>query len=404
MKRFEYRAATRIGDVSSDILHANNRNDAARILMSKGMTPIRISEVKDGVWAKLNRDVSINRKLPSAQLCFATRQLSALLDADLNIEQALSLTVTQSETKVTKRFLTRLLQHVREGHSLYDALRMENSTPDFYNGIVRAGEQSGTLKLAFADLTEYLSRTDEVTQKMLSALIYPAIVLATVCFAIFIVLCVVVPEFEPVFRGQEDQLPAPTQAVLALSRMLQSHGLMLFAGLLAAVFALLMTLKVKRYRARLFEFALIKLPVARLYYFATMAQVLRVFGSMLRAGVPLANALELSGSATKNAVIQAELSKAAIGVREGSALHSVLARSSKLPITALYLLRVGEETAQLGDLATKAASIIAAQTRNKIDRLVALLNPLSTVVLGVIVAGLVAAVMLGILSVNNLAR
>ncbi|MGD1954773.1 MAG: type II secretion system F family protein [Sphingomonadales bacterium] len=404
MKRYEYSAANPAGDVDNDIVKAQSKSDAARLLLARGKTPLRITEVREGLLARLNREVDWGGKPNARQLTFLTQQLSALLDANLDLEQALDVLADQIDEKAPKRFIERLLGHVREGQSLASALEQEKKTPEFYNGIVRAAQEGGNLAPAFSDLADYLERADEVRLKMVSALIYPAVVLMTVFVAILIILLAVIPEFEPVFQGQEDQLPGLTQVVLALSRSLNNHGVLIFCGLLMCVIASAASFKTSQARQLLDGFVLSRAPFSALTYQTIIAPILRVLGSMLRSGVPLATAVELASTATQNMAVRAQLHEAAQAVREGRSLHSILSTFAGFPKTALHLLRVGEETAQLDVLAIKASAILTFNTRTKIDRLMALLNPLATIVLGIIVAALVGAVMLGILSVNDLAR
>lgn len=399
MTRYRALSLTRDGRSDLSFVEAATIEEAAAQLIAKGATPIDVRLGTPSLVERLNQPVVARARLRPADLALVTEQIATLLTAGLPLERALDLLAAQPATRSHGRFSSNLLTSIRAGRSFADALAAEPGVPSYYIGVVRAAERGGRLRDGLSDLAGTLRRSESVRQQLVAALTYPAIVLATSIGALFIVLTGVIPEFEPIFAGEEHRLPWLTRAVLALSRLVNNHGGLLLLGFTIATLVALLALRQPAARQRLGALAA-RLPGSDLARRHAAARLLRVLGSMLSNGVPLAEALELTtGRFGWRSLVQA----AAQSVREGAALSAALARDPRFPRTAVRLIEVGEESGDLAGMSLHAAGLLETETRARVDRVVAIANPVAVILLGGLVALLIMGVMLGIFSVNELA-
>lgn len=402
VERFFYTAVAQDGSEHSAEIDALSQAAALGALRARGLTPTLVRPSSQHWWDRLNQPLDLGRSLPADELAFVTQQLSVLLSARLDLDEALSIAADQAESAKARRMLEALERRIKEGWTLTKALEENAKVPAFYIGIVSSAEKGGDLARAFSDLAQYLERSQEVAGKIKAALIYPAIVLIMVIVSLIVVLTLVIPRFEPVFQGMEDQLPLLTQGVLFASRSFNAHASVLMMLALALSGSMTMVLLNPRLKTQLDRRVLTMKGLGPILYQNDVAKVLRVLGTSLRNGVPLAPALDLSSKAAGNSFVRTVVTTAAKHTREGRSLSESFASVDGFPKTAKNLIRVGETSSQLPAMALKAAEILEHHSRTKTDRFIAILNPLATIGLGGIVAALVAGVMLGILSLSQI--
>ncbi len=299
--------------------------------------------------------------------------------------------------------LERVRQQVRDGTGFSDALAQEPVFPPFYVNMVRAGEFGGTLPATLERLADYLVRALAVRDAVVSALVYPAILLVTAGASIVIILTLVLPEFEPLFAESGHALPWPTRAIMGLSTIARSYWwlfALLFAGCITGARA---ALRRPDLRLRI-DHTLLRLPlVGELLRAMEIERFCRTLGTLAGNGVALPLALKLSAGVLWNSILRDAVDGAATSLREGESLAPRLARSKAFPPLTLDLIQIGEETGKLDEMLLKQADLDGQRIRHKLDRLLALLVPGLTIVLGFVVAGLIASMLVAILSVNDLA-
>jgi len=301
--------------------------------------------------------------------------------------------------------LVALRDAVRNGGSLAEALaQQQRSFPRLYVGLVRAGEAGGTLAGTLDHLATLLERQRTLAATLQSAMVYPLILLVAAIGSIALLLTEVLPQFVPLFEQSGAALPRPTQVLIAIGALVGDDGAYAALALLVLLLVSRQALRVPRLRLAADRLVL-HLPVAGgLVREVLAARFTRTLGTLLLNGVPLIAALGITRDALGNLAGVAAVDSAVLSVKGGAGLAPPLERAGIFPPRAIHLLRLGEETARLGPMALRAAEIHEEQARHKVQRLVALLGPTITIVMGAAIAGIFASLMLAMLSLNDLAN
>jgi general secretion pathway protein F len=407
MPNFRYRAMTASGAFVTGEIDAPSQTLAIEGVRSLGHYPIDASQGAAsrtaGLRALLKKDIFPRRRLSARGLMVATQQLAVLLKAGLELERVLEILVNLDEMKPMRSSFETVLERVRSGASLGDALGEQPVFPGYYVNVVRAGEQGGHLELALEQLGEYLGRAQAIREAVVSALIYPAILLATAGISVIVVLVFVLPAFAPLFAEAGKALPPSTQMVMDTGNFLTEWGWAILLGAVGAVLALRASLREPKFRLR-WDGGLLRLPLlGALLAKIDVERFSRMLGTMLRNGVALPQGMLITAGTLSNAVIASAVTHAASSLKEGDELARTLRATGTFPTLALDMIRVGEESGQLDTMLLKQADLYERDIKHTIDRLVALLVPCLTIFMGVVVAGLIGSILIAILSVNDLA-
>jgi general secretion pathway protein F len=406
MPSFRYRAMTPAGTLVTGVLEAPSEAGAIEEIRSRGHYPIEARHGGEGgaSWRDLlTKDILPKKRFSPRGLVVATQELAALLQAGLELDRALEILVNLDETKPMRAVFERVLEEVRGGTTFADALAQSAAFPKFYVNIARAGEEGGDLRAALEQLGEYLGRSLAVREAVISALIYPAILLATAGISVVVVLVFVLPSFEPLFAEAGKALPPETQLVMDVGDFLTNWSWALLLGMAVLGFALRRALKDAVFKRR-WDGLMLRLPLlGGLFAKIDVERFSRTLGTLLKNGVSLPAALVVTGDTLANTVIADAVRGASTGLKEGDLLSRYLRGTGKFPSLALDMMRVGEETGQLDAMLLRQAELYEREIRHTIDRLVALLVPCMTIFMGLIVAGLIGSILVAILSVNDLA-
>jgi general secretion pathway protein F len=299
----------------------------------------------------------------------------------------------------------RVRDMVRNGTALAAALQREpKSFTRLYIGLVRAGEAGGTLGDTLERLAGLLERQRGMAAAIQSAMIYPAILLIAATGSIILLLTQVLPQFVPLFAQNGVQLPASTAFLLATGNAVSSYGLYALGVMVLAGFGLRQALQRPDFRLAA-DRLLLRLPIfGGIQREILAARFARTLGMLLSNGVPLLAALAIVREVLDNRVARAAIAAAAESAKTGQGMSASLQKTAIFPIRLVHLLRLGEATAQLGPLALRAADIHEERTRLALQRMVALLVPAITILMGAAVAGIVSSLLLAMLSLNNIAQ
>jgi general secretion pathway protein F len=310
---------------------------------------------------------------------------------------------TSDSPKVTA-VMGRVREKVRGGSAFAVALSAEpKSFPKLYTSLVQAGEAGGNLTDTFERLALLLERQRALAATVQSALIYPALLVIMAVGSITLLLTKVLPQFVPLFQESGAQLPTPTRILIALGDITSTAGPWALLALLIMVLAARQALKEPRAR-RWADAALLRLPLAGNLIRQTLAaRFSRTLGTLLLNGVPLIAALGIARETLGN-LVAADAVDWTIGrAKSGAGVAGPLGERRVFPPRMIHLLRLGEETAQLGPMALKTAEIHEEQTRIAVQRLVSLLVPVITIVMGAAIAFIVGSLLAAMLSLNDLA-
>lgn len=402
MTAFRCEVVTREGRVDHLQLEAPSRQAVAVQLISEGMTPIRIKSGTPGWIERLNEPIHLGTGFGVSDQALLLTQLAALVRAGLPIDRSLDLLVEQAGSRRKRATLRRVFAAVRAGDPLSVAFEREEVFPLWVVGVLRSVEQGGGLGEALTSLALRMNELTRTRRELVSALTYPAAVLAATLIALILVLLVVVPQFKPIFAGQEARLPVLTQAVLWLSdhAMLALGSVALTALVPSLVFVLVR--RSARASKALSPF-LLHLPGARLREHYLAAQFAGLLSTLLASDLTLVRTLPLTASGLASRRWQRHLRCVELHVREGTPFSRALALENFVPVTLVRLLEVGERTGKLGQTAQEAGRIIDDAARARLQRIISLANPAAIVSLGAVVALLVAGVMLGIFAIGDFA-
>jgi len=341
-------------------------------------------------------------RLGVAEQSLLLTQLAMLVRSGLPVDRSLDLLGNQATRSTQRKIVQHMAAHVRAGHGVAAAFVESYAFPAYVVGVIRASERSGGLGDALAGLAERLALSSATRRQLLTALTYPAAIFVATIAALVIVLTLVVPQFQPIFAGQEDKLPNLTRMVLALSNALTGAPLMMLGLVVGVSMGVILLVRsppgrqwIETHGHRLTLLGL------RDQYLA--AQFTGILSTLLGNGVHIIDALPLVREAIDSSRWQTHIGEVERRIREGSSLSTALASDGLLPTTAIRLIEVGEKSGKLADTCGQASAIIGEAARARIERIVALANPIAIITLGGMVAALVGGVMLGIFALGDFA-
>lgn len=401
MAAYSYQALDTEGREVSGILEADSTRQARNQLREQALFPLSV----DAVRAQAGHAATLlRRRLPASELCLITRQWAMLLDAGLTIGQALTALIEQSEHTAARQLLAAVRAEVLAGHSLHQALvQYPHSFPAIYRAVVRAGEKSGELAKLLLRLADYLEAWQNTRQKILQALLYPALVTLVALLVIVGLMTYVVPQIVEVFEQSRQSLPTLTLALIAVSDFLRHQGGWLLLLLVLTAFATRQALQRSPAMQFVWHERLLHLPLlGRHLRTLDSARLASTLAIMTTSGVPLLTALETASAVISNRRLRHGLTEASNRVREGSPLHRALSAEKIFPPLLIHMIASGEASGQLGSMLERAAH----QQQNELDRRTAmalsLFEPLLILVMGGLVLLIVLAVLLPIIEINML--
>lgn len=364
-----------------------------------------VTEGGNGFLSKyLKVNLTLSRGLSRARIAQFTRELAVMLQAGQDIDRALLFLVETSEDKRARAILNTLRDEVRGGHSLAASL---TAHPDvfssLYVSLVRAGEAGGNLAESLAHLADLLEREETLAGNIQSALVYPVLLVIASLSAVIFLLTYVLPEFAPIFAQAGAQLPLATRLLMSVGDVLRDDGILMLILSLAGFLVLHRLLQEPNARLAI-ERAVLRVPILGLLIErAQAARLTRTLGTLLQNGVSLVTALNISRDVLASVIAAKIVDAAILKVKSGDRLASALAIEPFFPLQTIHLLRLGEETGRLGEMALRVASIHDEQVYQTVQRLVSLLVPVITIVMGLLVAGIVGSLLVAMMSLNDLA-
>jgi general secretion pathway protein F len=400
MPTFDYRAHDAHGRVCKGRLEADGSRHARHLLRERGLWPLRLNELnaREGTATRLRGD-----RLSAAELALLTLQLSTLVQAGLPLEEALEAVAKQSSRRKVAGLLAAVRSRVMEGHALARALsQFPRAFPELFRATVAAGERSGHLGQVLEQLAAYTQARQASRQKIQMALVYPLILMLASVAIVGFLLGFVVPDVVKIFVDSGQPLPLLTQALISVSNGLREH----FGWLLSAlvIFAGLWRWSLRQATWRLLWHRLVlSVPVVgnvlRAVEAARFASTLAILG---RSAVPLVDALEIAAAVIGNLTIRARMLDVARSVREGGTLTRGLELSGDIPPMMLHMIASGERAGELDRLLAKAAEQQESSLAARIALIVSLFEPAMLVLMGGVVLLIVMAILLPILSLNQL--
>jgi type II secretory pathway component PulF len=381
---------------------ARDERQAAGMMTDEGLIPLDVRTGTLSIGEILNKPVQIGGPLRLSDQALILKQMSMLLRAGMPVDRSVDLLREQMPKKGHRHYLAEVLARVRSGESLSLALDCRKVFPAYVTGVIGAAERSGNLERAFAMLSDRLGELADARRELATSLAYPIAVLIATLLALTIVVTIVIPQFEPLFAGEEARLPAITRYILTLSQALRNHGLTILIMVILAIIITYIWLQTMSFRQwfNRYRYYIPGMHVRDQYLAARFATIL---GTLLDNGVVVVRALPLARAALSSKRWQDYAKQVEQHLQEGQRIAQALAHGGLMPAAAVRLAEVGEHGGKLGEALTEAGRIMHASAKARIDRFVALANPVSIMLLGGLVASLVGGVMLGIFALGDFA-
>lgn len=402
MAAFEYLAVDPRGREQKGLIEADSPRQARQLLREKQWAPLEVKQ------AKSKEDVSrgglsFGRGLSARDLALVTRQLATLVQAALPIEEALRAAAAQSTSAKIKSMLLAVRARVMEGHSLAAALREYPSAfPELYRATVAAGEHAGHLGLVLDQLADYTDQRQQSRQKIQLALLYPVILMVASLAIVVLLLGYVVPDVVKVFVNTGQELPALTRGLIATSDVVKNWGWLIVLGIVAAFLAMRAALRDPALRLRWHAFIL-RIPlIGRLSRATNTARFASTLAILTKSGVPLVEALSIAAAVIANLRIRERVVEAAQKVREGSSLTRALDATGEFPPMMLHMIASGEKSGELDQMLARTARNQENDLAAQVSLLVGLFEPFMLVFMGAVVLVIVLAILMPILSLNQL--
>lgn len=405
MPIYEYKATTPEGKVFEGQREESDHNAMINWLQSSGYIPIYAKESKSSSARSFKKFFAVSKKsINSNQLLAFTEQLATLVKAKLPVDHALRIFRDLSEHENVREMSASLLEDVEAGSDLSSALEKQKAVfSPYYINMVRASEASGNLEIGLTRMHEYLESAKVMRDKLISSLIYPLILVVVALASILVIMTFVVPKITELFEGSEELLPVATKMVISVSNFVSDYWWLLL------VFSVLLVLFVRylfaspKYR-KFWDSKFVKLPVfGDLLVKHETAKFTSSLGSLLSNGVPVLSALPIAKANLTNSLFLENISRAMEQFKEGKSLFHTLSMAKLFPSLALQMIKVGEETGELDNMLKRVSEIYEKETSNAMQRLVNLFEPVIIIVLGIVIGGIIVSILLGMVSINDLA-
>ncbi len=392
---FTYRALDTDGHEREGTVEALSMDVAVGTLQRRGLIVSSIAPaIKKGI---LSIELSPFKKISNKEVVILSRQIATLFEAQVSALRIFRLLASEVDNKHMAEVLTQVADDLQGGSPISKAMaRHPKVFSNFYVNMVRAGEESGKLSDTFGYLADYLDRTYEVVTKAQNALIYPAFVIGVFVIVMVLMLTIVIPKISAILVDSGQEVPLYTQVVINVSNFLIHYGfLILIAFVILVIFGFRY---IQTDSGKLFfdSFKLDVPYIGDLFQKLYLSRISDNFATMLVSGVPVVEAVDITATVVGSATYERILADTAEAVKGGSSISDALARHPEIPGIMTAMIKVGEETGELGSILATLAKFYQREVNNAVDTLVDLIEPLMIVLLGLGVGTLLASVLIPI--------
>lgn len=412
MPEFKWKAAQTDATIVSGSLQAPSQALAISQLRAQGLTLLQIAPA-DGesasatdsgapLVAKASRPR--DSRLTQSDILVMSTELSIMLQAGLSLDRSLRILADMNAKPAMVTLIEAILADVKNGMPLSRALaKHPGNFSDFYVNMIRSGEASGQLSGVLQRLVEHMERLRALRENVISALTYPAILLAVALLSLLAMLGFVVPQFEALFSGMGDALPLPTRVIMVIAHAFSEYGLLIFIGIVGLGWGLRRWMQSPSGRSW-WQSRVLRLPLlGPLVVKYNLTLYARSLGTLLGNGVPLIGSLKIALETVDNGLLRNALAGIMPHVKEGGKMAQAMQSCGVFDPLAMNLVKVGEETGRLGAMLLELAHIYNRDVELGIKRSLSLLEPALILLLGLMIASIIVSILLGIISVNDLA-
>jgi type IV pilus assembly protein PilC len=394
MPTFSYTARTLGGDLKTATIDAPSRDEVVLQLRRQRLIVVKVDEE--------SKKPKISGSIALRDVVIFTRQFSTMINAGLPLVQSLDIQAKQAENQALKKVIEAVLYDVESGNTLADALRKHPKvfTP-LYTNMVAAGEAGGILDTILLRLATFLEKNDALARKIKGAMVYPGVIVTVAIAAVAILLIVVIPTFQGMFASAGIALPAPTRLVIFLSEMLQLYWWAMLGGTAALIILIRQYYKTNGGQL-VIDRILLKLPIfGDLLRKTAVARFTRTLGTLVSSGVSILDGLEITARTAGNRVIHDAVMRSRASIAGGETISAPLRESGVFPPMVVQMINVGEQTGGLDEMLSKIADFYDDEVDTAVEALLAAMEPIMIVFLGVIVGGMIVAMYLPIFDMIN---
>ena len=396
---YNYKVLEQNGNQKGGSIDAVSVEVAIDSLQKRGLVIICIDPANKESWfAKL----SLGEKVSNKDIVILSRQISTLFNASVSALKIFSLLSSEIENKHLRQSMVEITDDLQAGNSISKALSKHPEIfSDFYVNMVKAGEETGKLNETFEYLAEHLDRNYEVVSKAKNALIYPAFVIAVFFAVMVLMFTVIIPKISVILLDSGQPVPFYTAVVFAISNFIISYGFLILAALVVLIFFFVRFLKTEEGRESFAKFKLAVPYLGGLYQKLYLSVISDNLATMILSGIPMVHAIEVTANVIDNDVYRNILENSVTAVKSGSPLSQSLGQHDEMPAMLIQMVKVGEESGELGDILKTMARFYQREVVNAVDTLVGLIEPVMIVALGLGVGTLLASVLIPIYNIAN---
>ena len=396
---FNYKALDNSGAKKDGAIEAVSVDVAIDSLQKKGLIIVEINPENQESW--LSR-ISFGRKVSNKEVVFLSRQMATLFEAQVSALKIFDLLSLEAENEYLRKSLHQVTEDLQAGNSISKALsRHPDIFSDFYVNMVKSGEETGKLNETFNYLADHLDRNYEVVSKAKNALIYPAFVITVFIGVMLLMFTIIIPKIGAILTDSGAPVPFFTQVIFGISDIFLNYGLLLAAALIVIVFLVVRYVRTPEGKSALARFKLNIPYLGNLYRKLYLSIIADNMNTMVLSGIPMVRAIEVTAAVVGNEVYRKALEESLTAVKGGSSLSQALSQYEEIPGMLVQMIRVGEESGELGSILRTMARFYQREVVNAVDTLVSLIEPIMIVVLGLGVGVLLASVLIPIYNIAN---
>ena len=391
MESFSYKAVSAAGKDVKGSVEAESREEAARKIKEQGLVPVSI-----GKQGALDKDVNIpifkGKKIPARDMSVFCRQFASILKAGVSVINALEMLAEQTENKKLKEAIVNTQSNVEKGENLSDSMRQNDAFPSILIDMVRAGEASGSLENSLTRMAIQFEKDAKLNGIVKKAMMYTIVLICVMIGVVIVMLTFVIPSFMTMFEDLDSELPVTTKAILAMSNSLKNYWYIYIIVVVGIVVGIQMYKRTDNGKHNLDKLKL-KIPVfGVLQTKSACASFARTMSTLLQAGMPMIDALEISASTMKNVLFYDGLEKVKNGVSLGLPLSNQLKATGLFPAMVVHMVGIGEETGNVEEMLTNSATYYEEEVEVQTQTLTSLMEPVIIVLMAFVVVLLIMAI------------
>lgn len=401
MPFFRYIARDRLGKVTDEVIEAVSQEDLVNLLQARGLYIVTIESAAQVKQAKKIQR-RYHRGIRAFDLIMFSKELATLLGSGVTLMKSLDILCKQIESQTLLHVVEQVKKDVEGGYTFQNALKKHSKVfSDFWIHLVETGEASGHLPQSLEQLAGYMEDAAELKKKIISAMVYPIILMSVAVGAIAIFLLKIIPVFSEIFKGFNVELPVLTRMVIGFSELVRKYFLIVVGICVALVFIIRKYISTEIGRFQ-FDALKLKLPIVGpvINEIAT-ERFASGLATLLKSGVPILHALEIAEKTAGNKVIEKELRQVKTSVRDGKGIAQVMQGSALFSPLVVQMIGVGEEIGELGKMLERISVFYKERVNTFVSRLTTMFEPLVLVFMGVVVGVLVVAMFMPIFSISS---